>query len=77
MELVSFASSMISVILDINESHSLVEKKLGSIKTPSSSKEFFCSVVSALILAFMFALAGKFVHSQQAFGDVGQKRSRQ
>ena len=72
-----FASSMISVILDINESHSLVEKKLGSIKTPFSSKEFFCSVVSALILAFMFALAGKFVHSQQAFGDVGQKRLRQ
>ena len=65
---------MIVAILDINESHSLIEKKSGSTRTPFSSKEFFCFVVSGLMFSFMFALAGKFVHSQQAFGDVARRK---
>lgn len=74
VELSSFAASMIVAILDINESHSLIEKKSGSTRTPFSSKEFFCFVVSGLMFSFMFALAGKFVHSQRAFEDVARRK---
>ncbi len=72
VELVSFASSMISAILEINESHSSLAKKSGSIRTPFSSNEFFCSLVNASI-SFRSGLVDKFVRSQQAFVNAERK----